>query len=366
MRSRERGVGLLIPVLLVVTVAAFAVIVAASQSGGDIRDTDANADSIQALYLAETGIERALKRYATGTACGAALAQTINDLGTIGLGATAYRIEIFAGLTTDFSSVPLVSSQTQCRVRVTGTVLASNVSRTIHAIVDKNLLMGVNNHNFNNPTSAGAPSGWTLNPAGAVAAAGGPDGAPCTRSAWLLKSGGGARNALGQLAIPTAPVGITVAAGTTTTVHFHSRVLDRASVAGCPAVAAGPGFFCGGGPATETSICFFLTSTAGGPWPSGRRDKNATAAGVAACPSTFAPCSTNYGIPAPPGAYPVKDALTIPHGAAVTLNGFAYNMLLQNAGFREFFLDNIELVNPTALNAARVQVWRDCSTAPCP
>ena len=56
------------------TAAAFAVLVAASQSGGDIQATDANADSLQALFLAETGVERALKRFATGTACGAGLA----------------------------------------------------------------------------------------------------------------------------------------------------------------------------------------------------------------------------------------------------------------------------------------------------
>jgi len=84
MRLRQRGVGMLVVVLLVLIVAAFAVIVAASQSGGDIYGSDANADGLQAMLLAETGIERALKRFATGTACNALGPETINDLTTIG------------------------------------------------------------------------------------------------------------------------------------------------------------------------------------------------------------------------------------------------------------------------------------------
>jgi hypothetical protein len=371
MKTRQQGAGLLILVLLVVTVAAFAVIVAASQSGGDIQGSDANADSLQALSLAEAGVERALKRFATGTACGGALAEVITDLSTIGLGAVDYRITIGAGLTTDFAGAALVSSQTQCRVPVTGTIIASNVSRTIHAIVDKNLLAGTNNHNFNNPTTVGPPlaGSWVLAPLGTYAQNGGPDGAlPCNRSAWIWKPAVGPGVAArtvgsGTTAIPTVPA-VTVAAASTTTVHFHWRAVDRG--AGCPAYPAGaPAFPCGGAGGADAQICFQLTSTAGGPWQSGRLDINPGAGGVAACPSTFNPCTTLYEVPNPP-VYPTKDSLTIAHGAAVTLNGFVYFMRLQNANQREMFLDNIELVNPTALNAARVQVWRDCSTAANP
>ena len=56
MTIRQRGAGMLVVVLLVLTVAAFAVIVAASQSGGDVYGSDANADGMQALFLAESGI----------------------------------------------------------------------------------------------------------------------------------------------------------------------------------------------------------------------------------------------------------------------------------------------------------------------
>lgn len=383
MRTRQQGAGLLIPVLLVVTVAAFGVIVAASQSGSDIQGADANADSIQALYIAETGLERQLKRFATGTACTALgddpgtvpveANHTITNLSTIGLGTTAYSITLVNGLTTDFAGVALVSSQTQCRVQVTGTVIASNVSRTLHAIVDKNLLAGANNHNFNNPTSAGVPSGWALAPAGIFAQNGGPDGAlPCNRSARIWKpgagAGAGARTvASGTSAIPVVPA-VTVTAGSTTTVHFHWRAVDRTAIGACVAYPGGaPAFPCGGAglAGADAQVCFRLTSTAGGPWTSGRRDINPVTPGGATCGSAFAACSTQYQTPPPP-VYPTKDTLTIAHAAAVTLNNFIYFMRLQNAGLREMFLDNIELVNPTALNAARVQVWRDCSTAANP
>jgi hypothetical protein len=238
--------------------------------------------------------------------------------------------------------------------------------------VDRNLLSGTNNYSFNNPTTAGPPlaGSWVLAPAATYAQNGGPDGpVPCNRSAWIWKpangGGAGARTvASGTTAIPTVPP-VTVAAGSTTTVHFHRRAVDRG--VGCPAYPGGaPAFPCGGAGSggQDAQLCFRLTSTAGGPWTSGRRNINPNTMGTAACPSTFNPCSAQYQMPGPP--YPTKDSLTVAHGAAVTLNGFIYFMRLQNNGRREMFLDNIELVNTTALNAARVQVWRDCSTAADP
>lgn len=374
MRASQRGAGLLIPVVLVITVAAFAVIVAASQSAGDIQGSDANADGQQALLLAETGLERALKRFATGTACGGALTEAITDLSTIGLGTTAYRIDIGAGLTTDFSGVPLVSSQTQCRVPVTGTVLASNVSRTIHAIVDRNLLPGANNHNFNNTLVALAPdAAWTFNPPGTYTDNGGPDGTfpNCRRSAWFLKltAPAAAVNASGSTTIPIVPVPITVAAPSTTTVYFHRRVVNRGVGPGCVAFAGAAAFTCppaGGQPST---ICFRMTGTGpGSPWVSTNHnyDPGAVNVGAVACPYAPNPCQTNYN----PPVYPAKSSvtITIAAGGAARRNitAFEYSMRLQTANQREIFMDNIEAVNTTALDAARVQVWRDCSTAACP
>jgi hypothetical protein len=359
---------------VIVTVAAFAVVVGASQSGGDIQGNDALADSIEALYLAESGVERALKRYATGAAaCGALGEPPITDLSQLGLGAASGRtITILDGLTTDFSNAPLVSSQTQCRVRVTARINASNVSRTIHAIVDRNLLQGANNHNFNNTSLAAAPdAAWTFQPANTYRDNGGPDGAfpNCRRSVWFVKTtpGAGAVTASGTTTIPVLPVPVTVAAPSATTVHFHRRVVDRGNHASCVAFGGAAAFVCAAAGGQDSTVCFRMTGTApGSPWLSGNSNFNPTVdIGAVACPYAPNPCDTNYS-----PAYPAKNFVTINIAAGAparrTINTLQYSIRLQNAGRREIFIDNIEAVNTTALDAARVQVWRDCSAAADP
>jgi hypothetical protein len=374
MRARAKGAGLLVVVLVIVTVAAFAVVVGASQSGGDIQGNDAIADSIEALYLAESGVERALKRYATGAAaCGALGELPITDLSQLGLGAVSGRtITILDGLTTDFSNVALVSSQTQCRVRVTARINASNVSRTIHAIVDRNLLQGANNHNFNNTSLAAAPdAAWTFQPANTYRDNGGPDGTfpNCRRAAWFVKTtaGAGAVTASGTTTIPVLPVAVTVAAPSTTTVHFHRRAVERGAHATCTAFAGAATFTCPAAAGQPTTVCFRMTGTApGSPWTSTNSNFTPTVnIGAVACPYAPDPCSTNYT----PG-YPTKDSVTINIAAAAparrTINTLAYSIRLQTNNRREIFIDNIEAVNTTALDAARVHVWRDCSAAADP
>ena len=370
---RQRGAGMLVAVLLVLTVAAFAVIVAASQSGGEIYGSDANADGMQALFLAESGIERALKRFATGTACGAGLAETINDLTTIGLGSSTHRVVIGTGLTTDFAGVALPA--TQCRVPVTGTVLARNISRTVHAIVDRNLLGGVTgvfNPTFNNPLTAGAPSSWTLTqPAGQVGYAnnGGPDtvAAACSRSAWVLKD---RTNNYEARSMGVANVNFTVTGGTNITVTFHYRINDRGPNAGCAGGGAdvGPADICGGAGGNEGTICFRATDSLGTNSTSAAFNSNNTVTQNVACPdaggiSAFAPCQTGYQ-----AGYPTKGSttITIGGGGTRTITSFRYMLRLQQGGRREMFVDHIEATNTTAIGAAHVRVWRDCSTAANP
>ncbi len=377
MRARERGGGLLIVALLLVTAASFAVVIAATQSGGDIKDTDSGAESVQAMYLAETGIERALKRFATSasaTPCASLTAETITNLTTIGLGASGHTIAILAGDTTDFSGATLPLSQ--CRVRATGTVDASGVSRTLHAIVDRNLLEGPDNPTFNNPTTAGAPSGWTITttppvgyPAG-FANTGGPD---CTRSAWLVKT---AQGAFTSTSTTTVPVVFSTTAGSTTTITFHWRLGPRTPAVGCNAGAnTGPAFPGAPCPAAagDGQVCFrFLPIGAGG---GTFLQKNATAAGAAvACPAgvdpgtpaVHAPCTNQYQVPATIGfVYPIKEQLSFVMGGG-NVTSFAIAIRLRQAGRKEMFLDHIEATNPTAIGAAHVKRWRDCSGAPNP
>ena len=372
MMRRQRGAGLLVAVLLIVTVAAFAVIVAASQSGGDVRANDMHADSVQALYLAETGVERALKRFATGTACTALgddpatgpvePTHTITDLTSISL--TGASITFVNGVSTDFVGTALAA--TQCRVRVTGTVTTSNVSRTLHAIVDRNLLEGPDNPSFNNPRAAGAPSGWTLSPGGSFAITGGPDGASpsCSRSGWQVKEslGGGPniRRASGTTAVQFA-----LTAGSTTNITFNRRAVQRAAAcAGAP--GNGPAALPAGCGADTlgTKVCFEMTGTGGGPWYASSDAGTVGPIAGAACPSTYNPCNTNYQ-----AGYPTKVNLNVVMAGATSVTQFAYFLLLSNVNgntMKEIFVDDIEATNPTAVGAAHVRVWRDCSTAADP
>jgi len=358
-KARQAGAGVLVAVLLIATVAAFAVIVAASQSGADIQGNDAHADSVQALYLAETGVERALKRFATGTAC-AALAEVINDLSSLQMaGAT---INILAGLATDFNGVALVAAQSRCRVRVTATINASNVARTIHAIVDRNLLEGPDNPTFDNPLTGATPSGWTaINPAQAFAANGGQDGiAPnCRRSAWTARNQPGAA-AQDRRATATANVQATVTAGSVTRIDFYRRVITRTSNCGGgalpPAGPALPGACAAGG--AESTVCFRLVGTGGpGIWTVNSNAAPVPGPGGAACPTPFNPCSASYG---------AKVQLNVNMAGATSVTQLIYWLQLQNAGRKEIFVDHIEVTNPTAVGAAHVKVWRDCSTAADP
>ena len=372
MRLRQCGLGMLVVVLLVLTVAAFAVIVAASQSGGDVHSSDANADSAQALFLAESGIERALKRFATGTACNA-LNETLTDLSTIGLGTTSHQIVIGAGLSTDFAGTALAA--TQCRVPVTGTVIGRNVSRTLHAIIDRNLLGGIStgvfNPAFNNPLSAGAPSNWTFTSPGTqpgYANNGGHDAinGACTRSAYVLKN---LTNNYEARAMGVTTTNFTVTGGTSITVTFHYRINDRGANAGCAGGGAdvGPADICGGAGGNEGTVCFRTTDSVGTTSPAtlanSTVNSNNTAAQAVACPdaggiSAFAPCQTGYQ----PG-YPTKGSVTFAVAGAGTrtITSFRYMLRLQQGGRREMYLDHIEATNTTAIGAAHVRLWRDCS-----
>jgi hypothetical protein len=368
MRLRQRGIGMLVVVLLVLTVAAFAVVVAASQSGGDVHGSDANADGMQALFLAEAGIERALKRFATGTACDGTLAQTITDLSTIGLGTTTHQIVIGTPLTTDFAGVAL--PVTQCRVPVTGTVLARNVSRTVHAIVDRNLLgaitAGVFNPAFNNPLTAGAPSNWAFTPPlgqTGYANNGGNDviGAACSRSAYVLKD---RTNNYEARAIGVANVNFTATGGTPTTFRFYYRINDRGPNAGCAGGGAGgdsPADICGGAGGLKGTVCF-RTTDSGGTNSTANFHSDETFTQAVACPdggatSTFASCTTGY-----PGVKGTA-SVNIGGGGTRTITSFRYMMRLQTGGRREMFLDYIEASNDSAIGAAHVRMWRDCSNA---
>lgn len=117
MSPRQRGFLSLVAVAIIVVLGFFAVALSylylANVGGGGLHTSSA-----QALFLAESGLERATKRYAGGTACStAALAETQN------LGDPSQTFSVV--------SAALVNGL--CRIRVTGST--GNAMRTIEGDV---------------------------------------------------------------------------------------------------------------------------------------------------------------------------------------------------------------------------------------
>lgn len=106
--SRERGAATVILALFLLVMVAFALLVTLNMGTSDITDSAAHDDAVEALFLAESGIERAAKRFADGTPCTtAALAESV----AFGRGT--------------FTLLEAVFTANICRVRVQGEVLAA-------------------------------------------------------------------------------------------------------------------------------------------------------------------------------------------------------------------------------------------------
>lgn len=106
--SRERGAATVILALFLLVMAAFALLVALNMGASDITDSAAHNDATEALFLAESGIERAAKRFADGTPC------TSNAL--------AESVPFGRGT---FTVLEAVFTANICRVRVQGEVRAA-------------------------------------------------------------------------------------------------------------------------------------------------------------------------------------------------------------------------------------------------
>ena len=410
MSRRQRGAGLLLVVVVIVTAGAFAVIVAAGQSGAGIHGSNAQADATEALFLAETGIERATRRFLAGSACSAAgLSENLTNLATIGI-ASGRTITITAGANSalDFSGAALPA--TQCRIQVTGTVTGGNVSRRLQAIVDRaeNLIGSPLVAGFDNPAGAANPAAsWT----GPAPVAGGSIGGydftggntagvnppNCTRSAYLVKpnAGGGTPAAS---TVGTAPVSFTINRPVTVTVSFDYRIVrirdanndtcgTNSAAASCTATsptidatspeAAGTG---------DGQICFTLRDSAGVTYNSTRAEIDASVDNSGggnftvippACAPTnqqlatnpdFTPCSLRYNYSGGTGAgalLPATVRFTFAGAGPLSFDQVGFKMYRAGGGNAfEMWLDNIR-VTPNA-TIAGIAGWRDCSVSACP
>jgi hypothetical protein len=121
-RGRQSGVASTIFVLLLLGMVLVGLLALLNMSASGTTDTGAQQDSVAALYLAESGVERAISRF-DGTNC------TALGEAAITLGRGSFTIS--NGATTDYVGAALPSNE--CRVPVTGVV--DNASRSVDVIV---------------------------------------------------------------------------------------------------------------------------------------------------------------------------------------------------------------------------------------
>lgn len=366
----RRGQALVIAALLMVTVAAFAVTVVGRMSAVQTRDTYHFTQSVEALMLAESGVEYALKQFVAGTAC--------TSLG----GATTYSIisgyegsfQIVSGAASDLTGTAFPAYvTTRCRVTVTGTVASTNVTRTIQAVIDKNLIGGLANPDFNVPGGTTTPTGWGL-AAGQFDTLGGPDDVSaiqskaCSTSVYNRKTGTSAVTVTkSQTLSAQFSVVPTATDSTILTVAFDYRVnSDQA-----PASDTNPPTYtfqvrAGGSP-------FSNTFTTGGSTISPYAFKSPIPTGNPPYTTApYSPCDTGYpgiGTATPTSRGSVNITVT---GTGTTKAVDQVTITLTNPAnsptdsHREMWLDNIEITDTTpagvtAKGSARVVQWMDCS-----
>lgn len=217
MLRAQGGMASVATVMLLLLILLASVTTAVLLSASDASDSALQSDGVEALFLAESGVERAAKLFQATSLCTNAALQVGTSI-PFGRGSFA----TVAALSTDFSGVALGSKR--CRVQVTGSI--GSVSRTIDAIVGQQNLLAQANTNFNAPPppAPGPPTGWTVTQSGATSGnwwddAGGPDG---SRSIYLLKpgTGSGVGNNAGQYGLTP----FTVVAPTNLTIAFDYKV----------------------------------------------------------------------------------------------------------------------------------------------
>lgn len=208
-----------ISVMLLAAVVMLVLVMSIQISTTGVNDTLNQSDSVAALFLAESGMERASWNFGNTGVCDGTLAE-----GPINQGSGSFAIaDLGGGFNTDFRGAVLPAEQ--CRVQVAGTVSRSNTSRTLEAILEINAnLIQTANPDFNDPPGAGPPTGWTFNQTGSFSGdpwgdTGGPDG---SRAAFIYKpnAGGGAANGGGSFALSS----FTITAPTILTVTFDFKV----------------------------------------------------------------------------------------------------------------------------------------------
>jgi Tfp pilus assembly protein PilX len=128
--GRERGIVGMVALMFIVIVVFFAMTEAARISSSNLIDSARQSDSVDALFLAESAIERVGYLFVNDSThtCSDAAIGTGTDY-TLGRGV----FRVVQTFTTDYSGATLPT--TMCRVRVQGEITGTGIKRTIDTIV---------------------------------------------------------------------------------------------------------------------------------------------------------------------------------------------------------------------------------------
>ncbi len=126
--SRQRGAVTVILALFLLAVIFFAQQVVTRSAGTAAFNASLQGDAVEAMLLAESGLERATKRFGSGTACGSLASDGPHSIGRGSFTITNSYSTHFDGSTALGAS--------ECRVRVEGKITSAKVTRTIEGILD--------------------------------------------------------------------------------------------------------------------------------------------------------------------------------------------------------------------------------------
>lgn len=145
----ERGAVTMIVILVLLMVVGASMLMLSDMVRSSVSDSVLEDDSVAALFLAESGLERATHSYAVSEACTAA---------GVGAGTYAFGRGQFTVSTTG-------GSGSSCTVQSIGTI--GNVTRLLERTIDYNV---VANGNFESPGTC-PPAGWTVSTTSAAGCA---------------------------------------------------------------------------------------------------------------------------------------------------------------------------------------------------
>ena len=122
--QRQRGAVTLMGALFLIIVIIVLLNTVQRMAASGITDTALQNDAVEALFIAESGLERAAWRYSTGSTCAALAGET----GNTGRGS--------------FQVISTAAVGTLCRVRVSGSVMTTVAANTVSRIIEGDFTPG--------------------------------------------------------------------------------------------------------------------------------------------------------------------------------------------------------------------------------